>query len=174
MWKYSSALPEPVRQSVLSLIPAAVLVRYVEALRECRKGGLRVAPFETRRSTVRQQWLYQQGRDWPGTIVTNSPTLELSWHGVCALDSVFVKSDGTVFWPSASSIWLDFGLIMESHGLAWGGRWKRPDSPHVQAKNVPTTPNAEDQKLIVAGDTAALWDKYDLRRVQYWDDVSKI
>lgn len=173
-FKYTKPLPEPLRQSQLSLVPAAVLVRYVEALRACRKSGLRIVPFETRRSGARQHWLWQQGREWAGDIVTQSPTMELSWHAVCALDSAFVKSDGTVFWPKAASIWEDFGSIMESHGLAWGGRWKRPDSPHVQASNTPTTPSEADQRLIAANDTEALWHKYDLQRVQYWDDPTNL
>lgn len=165
---------EPARQSLLSLVPAAVLVRYVEALRACRKDGLKVVPFETRRSPERQAWLYAQGRSRPGSIVTNSPTLELSWHGVCALDSAFEKSDGTVFWPKSPSVWADFGAIMEAHGLAWGGRWKRPDSPHVQAKNVPVTPSAMDQVQIKMGGVRLLWDKYDLQRVEYWDDAANL
>ena len=174
-FKYPKPLPEPLRQSALSLVAPALCVRYVEGLRACRKAGLRVIPFESLRTSGRQQWLYQQGRDWAGTIVTQAPTLETSWHGGgCALDTAFVKDDGSIYWPTSAATWLHYGQIMESVGLAWGGRWKRPDSPHVQLQYVPKTPTLEDGKYILSGRLQDLWHKYDADRISYYDDVSKI
>jgi hypothetical protein len=171
MFKFAKAPIEPTRQSKLSLVTPAVLVRYVEGLRVVNKKVARCVPFETKRSAERQKWLYQQGRDWPGDIVTNAPTLAKSWHGPAqafALDSTFVNADGEPNWDVPLSRWEAFGSIMEEHGLAWGGRWKRPDSPHVQALYVPKTPTDDDSKDIVNG-LYALCIKYNLQTVSYYD-----
>jgi D-alanyl-D-alanine carboxypeptidase-like protein len=174
-FKYAKAQPEPARECRLSMVAPAVLVRYVEALRIVRQKVGPCEPFETRRSNLRQQWLYAQGRDWPGTIVTNAETVATSWHGAgIALDSTFVNSVGEPVWDVPVSQWEDFGSIMEEHGLRWGGRWKRPDSPHVQALYVPTTPTDDDGKNILNGTLYNLVIKYGLGTVSYYDDPAHI
>ena len=40
-------------------------------------------------------------------------------------------------WDSRNPLWLKMGLIGESVGLSWGGRWKdRPDYGHFQYKSI--------------------------------------
>jgi D-alanyl-D-alanine carboxypeptidase-like protein len=169
------APPEPMRETRLSKVVPSILVRYVEALRQVRKEVALCYPFETRRSGDRQLWLFRQGRDWPGQIVTAAATLATSWHAAgAAIDSVFIDKNGKVTWNIPLSQWADFGSIMESHGLAWGGRWKRPDSPHVQGLWLPKTPTLDDQKSIMSGSLYELFIKYDLNTVSYFDDVSHI
>lgn len=168
---------EPTRDALLSHVAPAVLVRYIEALRVVRKKVAPCIPFETRRLPERQLWLYRQGRDWPGDIVTNAPTLAESWHGPAqafALDSAFTNSAGEPKWNVPTSQWESFGSIMEEHGLAWGGRWKRPDSPHVQALYVPKSPTYDDQQAIMTGGLYNLVIKYNLNTVNYYDDPTRI
>lgn len=33
--------------------------------------------------------------------------------------------------------WEELGVIAESCGLEWGGRWKKPDRPHLQDNGMP-------------------------------------
>lgn len=46
-------------------------------------------------------------------------------------DDVKMDTDG-----DGEADWQEFGRIAEECGLVWGGRWKKPDRPHVQMKEV--------------------------------------
>lgn len=39
---------------------------------------------------------------------------------------------GTVWWNAPQIVWERIGKIAEENGLAWGGRWKTADCPHVE------------------------------------------
>lgn len=99
--------------------------------------GIRLLVTSTYRSFREQQGLYDQGRSAPGKIVTNAKPGE-SYHNVRrALDVAILKSDGTLDWnwmasAEATALWERLAEIGEAHGLAWGGRWKRPDRPHFE------------------------------------------
>ena len=80
------------------------------------------------RSPARQDALYAQGRSAPGKIVTNARAWE-SWHQTGrAVDFAF--QHGSPFSPEHP--WEHVGQMAELLGFEWGGRWKRPDRPHLQ------------------------------------------
>ena len=39
---------------------------------------------------------------------------------------------GAVWWNAPQIVWERIGKIAEDNGLAWGGRWKTSDCPHVE------------------------------------------
>lgn len=96
------------------------------------------------RSLEEQQRLFAQGRTAPGAIVTNADGLRAtSNHQVKgdgfghAVDCAFVDDPTTArveTWDPRQP-WDLYGLMAESLGLSWGGRWKRfPDKPHLELR----------------------------------------
>lgn len=80
------------------------------------------------RSGARQDALYAQGRTVPGKIVTAARAGQ-SWHQTRrAVDFAF--QHGSPFAPEHP--WEHIGQMAELLGFEWGGRWKRPDRPHLQ------------------------------------------
>lgn len=93
--------------------------------------------LEGRRSALRQQQLYAQGRTKPGARVTNCDGIkDKSNHQVKddgfhhALDFVFLVN-GRISWEGP---WDLFGAAAKRAGLSWGGDWPKPktDCPHVE------------------------------------------
>lgn len=88
------------------------------------------------RSLERQSALYAQGRSTPGPIVTNADGVthrsnhqphEDHWGH--AVDCAFLS--GNPF--SHTHPWEEYGELVESHGLRWGGRFSTlMDLPHAE------------------------------------------
>lgn len=88
---------------------------------------------EGRRSNERQDWLYAQGRTRPGPIVTHAKAGQSNHNPKAdglghALDFAFRIGDPF----DESHPWELIGAEAERLGLEWGGRWKKPDRPHLQ------------------------------------------
>lgn len=111
-----------------------------------------------RSDALAQLNLWRQGRETPGPhagepgypplgqIVTNAKTLFDTPHGrgkaadayPAILDPtgtfvVGIKSNDKD--PQTLLQFAQYGALAEAHGLEWGGRWAKPDRPHVQCKN---------------------------------------
>lgn len=96
------------------------------------------------RTTAQQQALFALGRTKPGKIVTRADgVINRSNHQVWndgfghAVDCTFVvdlDGDGAMDDPTwdEKRPWELYGVVAESQGLSWGGRWKSPDKPHVE------------------------------------------
>jgi len=90
------------------------------------------------RTAIQQHELWRQGRDLPGRRVTSCDGyLRKSNHQVHAdglgqaVDCCFVE--GEPFGEKQP--WLLYGMLGETLGLVWGGRWKEPhDRPHLELK----------------------------------------
>lgn len=88
------------------------------------------------RSDDQQAALYAQGRTTPGHIVTNcdgvttrsNHQIHLSDGLGHATDLAFLGSDPF----SQTHPWASYGVLVESKGLVWGGRWKMVDLPHAE------------------------------------------
>lgn len=100
----------------------------------CKEAGLDVLVTQTVRDKEYQEYLYAQGRNRPGNIVTNgrTPTFHADNVG-CAFD--FCKNvkgheydDNTFFHKAAA--------LAKGVGFSWGGDWKSfTDMPHIQWDN---------------------------------------
>lgn len=109
----------------------------LELQRLCALRGKNIKFTQTYRTPEEQAALYAKGRTAPGPIVTHAPP-GYSWHEFrCAFD--VAEADATPYDMGAPGIsaedegwWEEVGMIGESLGLEWGGRWKHPDRPHFQ------------------------------------------
>lgn len=106
-----------------------VLARKVEAiLHDMETLGHPMCVTEGKRSYARQLWLYSQGRTRKGPIVTR--TMKSNHLKGKAVDCAFLVN-GKPSWDE-SLPWKVYGQHAEARGLVWGGRWEKPDKPHVE------------------------------------------
>ena len=108
-------------------------LKWLELKRRMAQLGHPMKLVEGRRSSERQDWLFQQGRSRPGKIVTYAPAgrgkHEPGEDGLGrAFDAVFMDPE-----PYAERHpWALYGEQAKLLGLRWGGDWKRPDRPHCE------------------------------------------
>ena len=133
----------------------------VQAMLKDLEGGRSEWAFETLRTPERQRFLYGFGRDYDDGRgkVTNAQTSLYSWHGFGMAVDV-VEKDATP-WDAPVSFWNEIGEAAEAHGLAWGGRWRKPDLPHVQWGKCKASPTALDRALLEAEGMGSVWAKYE-------------
>ena len=117
-------------------------------LAACERGGLDILIYCTYRSGAEQEVLYEQGRATPGKIVTNARAGQ-SWHNWrCAFDFVPLVA-GKPAWKD-KVLYLKAGVIAESVGLEWAGRWtgKLRESAHCQYSGGLSIKDLIDGKVI--------------------------
>ena len=92
-------------------------------IKKCANEGIDVLITSTYRDDESQNALYAQGRSTPGRIVTNAKAGD-SWHNWrCAFDFVPIVN-GKAQWQDTATF-NKCGVIAESCGLEWAGRWRR-------------------------------------------------
>ncbi len=92
----------------------------------CAAEQIPIFVTSTYRSWEEQAELYAQGRTKPGAIVTNAQPGE-SWHNFRRAFDIAFRGEKPYVGP-----WERVGRLGELIGLAWGGRWKKPDRPHFE------------------------------------------
>ena len=96
-------------------------------MKRCKEQGLNVLITETYRSQARQNYLYEQGRTRPGKKVTwtknSRHTSRRAWD-ICKNVKGAEYSDNAFFKAC--------GEVAKELGIAWGGTWKTPDTPHFE------------------------------------------
>ena len=96
----------------------------------------------TWRSGIEQAELYAQGRTTKGRIVTNARAGEslhnflLNGNPAARAIDVVPMVLGKPMWDAEHPLWERLGELGESVGLQWGGRWRKPDKPHFEVKEV--------------------------------------
>ena len=101
-------------------VVAAKAAAFVSA---CHTAGIDVLITSTLRDNEAQTALYAQGRSTPGKIVTNAKAGQ-SWHNwACAFDFVPIVN-GKAQWDDTHTF-EKCGVIAESVGLEWAGRWTK-------------------------------------------------
>ncbi len=117
-------------RSLDDLLP--VVKKKTEAfLAACKAKGIDILIYSTYRDNESQDWIYAQGRTRPGKIVSNAKGGQSVHNYRCAFDFAPLKN-GKPDW-SDGALFAKVGVIAESVGLEWGGRWKSfPDLPHCQ------------------------------------------
>lgn len=116
----------------LSDLNPSVKVKAEAFLAACEKVGLDILIYCTYRSGAEQDGLYEQGRTKPGAIVTNARAGESFHNWRCAFDFVPLGA-GKPAWND-KALYLKAGIIAESVGLEWAGRWtgKLKETAHCQ------------------------------------------
>lgn len=98
----------------------------------CKQKGINVIITQGFRSKAEQDALYAQGRTKPGSVVTNAKGGQSNHNYGLAFDFALLQN-GKVTWDSRDKRWAIAGMIGESLGLEWGGRWKQfIDLPHLE------------------------------------------
>lgn len=113
----------------------------------CRAQGIDVLITSTLRDAEAQTALYAQGRTVPGHIVTNAKAGQ-SWHNwACAFDFVPIVN-GKAQWDDAKTF-DRCGVIAESVGLEWAGRWKKfVEKAHCQYTGGLTLADLQNGKKV--------------------------
>lgn len=103
--------------------------------------GLHMIVTDGARTAEAQALLYAKGRTAPGAIVTNADGVANKSNHQShpdgfghAVDMCFVVN-GQPSWDEHLP-WELYGLMAETQGLKWGGRWSRPDKPHIELPDV--------------------------------------
>lgn len=112
----------------------------VAFIKKAKDNGVNLIVTSTYRDGEAQNYLYAQGRTRAGKIVTQAKSGE-SYHNFrCALDVVPIVC-GKPVWdttdPENLALWRKIGMIGESCGLEWAGRWqgKMKEYAHFQFSN---------------------------------------
>lgn len=131
--------------SDLSPVVAAMATAFVAA---CKAAGIDVLITSTLRDSEAQTALYAQGRTTPGRRVTNAKAGQ-SWHNwACAFDFVPIVN-GKAMWDDARTF-ERCGVIAESVGLEWAGRWKRfNEAAHCQYTGGLTLADLQNGKTVL-------------------------
>lgn len=115
------------------------------------------------RTNEEQAFLYAQGRNRPGKVVTNAPTASTTAHGRRWVDG---KAYGMAMdiWPTdkhGQPLWDDWDKMRQMASLVtegvveWGGDWKSfPDGSHFEVVGWRTYPPAPDDAPFPNGDRA--------------------
>lgn len=118
----------------LDKIYAPFLDAILEVVASCRKQGTDYWALRGFATYGEQMALWCQGRTQPGPIVTYAKAGESMHNFGLAIDFC---PDALHMKPGLQPDWRPekFDLLGSecfAAGLVWGGKWKRPDRPHVQ------------------------------------------
>jgi peptidoglycan L-alanyl-D-glutamate endopeptidase CwlK len=98
----------------------------------CKAYGFDVRIISGTRTYAEQNALYAQGRTAKGKVVTNARA-GFSRHNFGIAFDIGIFKDKRYYGDH--SLYTECGLVGESLGLEWGGRWKKlVDRPHFEAK----------------------------------------
>jgi peptidoglycan L-alanyl-D-glutamate endopeptidase CwlK len=128
------------------LIPV-VRIMCEKFIEECRKQGITVLITSTYRDNESQDALYAQGRTLPGKKVTNAKGGQSFHNWRVAFDFVPIVN-GKAVWNDIDAF-NKCGVIGESVGLEWAGRWKKfKELAHFQFTNGLTIKDFQSGKTL--------------------------
>jgi peptidoglycan L-alanyl-D-glutamate endopeptidase CwlK len=93
--------------------------------------GINCKVISGHRTYAEQDKLYAQGRTTKGPIVTKARGGYSNHNFGLAFDIGIFSKDGKEYYDEHKD-YERVGVIAESLGFAWGGRWKFKDEPHVE------------------------------------------
>lgn len=151
------------RCNKVEVLPSVVQVRLKGFLGSMLNFKKETFVFETERTDLLQQHYYAIGS-------SHARTRFQSWHGHClGIDCLQKGLDDP--WSANSAYWFMFAKMAARWGFSWGGNWTHiVDKPHIQPKELPDSPTAEDMDLIAAHGKERVWAKYGLVKND-WDKV---
>lgn len=155
-------LPKPPKEVPVERSMAVCAPKFAAAIQAmlAELTPLNAMAFETLRTPERQAFLYGFGRDYDDGRgkVTNARTNLNSWHGFGLAVDV-VEKDATP-WAVPVGFWNQIGEVAKKVGLTWGGKWAKPDLPHVQWGKCPASPTPLDIALAQEQGIQVVWEKY--------------
>lgn len=114
-------------------------------VQQCTDAGIDVLIYCTWRSPEEQNELYAQGRTKPGKRVTNAKGGQ-SWHNWRRAFDFVPLVGGKPAWNNAA-MYKTCGLIGESLGLEWAGRWtgSLKETAHMQYRGGKTLQDMQEE-----------------------------
>ena len=101
----------------------------VEFLARLVEAGIPVMIIDTRRTPEEHADNLRRGVSW----TKRSKHLDGDALDVCPYSVYHIAGPDKLQWDAADPIWARIGVIGESVGLRWGGRWvKTPDLGHFE------------------------------------------
>lgn len=124
-------LQEKARKKLVGVHPP-IAEKALELISRAFSEGIYIIITQGLRTIEEQNALYAQGRTKPGPKVTNAKG-GTSYHNFgLAFDFAILEFSGAINW-TVDKRWKRVGVIGESLGLEWGGRWTSfVDIPHFQ------------------------------------------
>lgn len=118
-------------RNILDLTPS-MQHKTLAWLDACDKANVQVKIISTFRDAEYQNWLFAQGRTREGKIVTYAKAGQSEHNHKRAFDFCIIKA-GKADWQDVAS-YTKAGLIAESLGLKWAGRWngRMKELGHIQ------------------------------------------
>lgn len=116
----------------ISLLLPKVQVMAKTFIDKCNAQGIKVGITSTYRSIQEQDAIYAQGRTTAGQVITNARGGQSMHNYKVALDFCPMTADSNFAWNDKATF-TKIGMIGESCGFEWGGRWVSfLDLPHLQ------------------------------------------
>lgn len=109
----------------------------VELLARLTEAGIPVLIVDTLRTPEEQAVNIRKGVSW----TVNSKHLTGDAIDIVPYRQFELYGPDKLQWESDDPIWQKIGVIGESLGLRWGGRWKVKDMGHLEYPTTPTQGN---------------------------------
>lgn len=133
-------------RNIIELCPI-VRTKAEAFIKECQLVGIDVLITSTYRDVESQNAIYAQGRTTPGKKVTNAKGGQSFHNYRVAFDFVPIIN-GKAQWND-TKLFEQCGLIAESVGLEWAGRWKSfKELAHCQFTNGLTLKDFQNGKSL--------------------------
>lgn len=99
----------------------ALLAKSIEA-------GIMVMIIETRRTEEQHQEDLMSGHSWN----VHSKHQDGLAIDICPFEEYALNGANKLMWNANNPVWTKIGIIGESLGLGWGGRWQQKDMGHFE------------------------------------------
>ena len=100
----------------------------IELLARCVEHGIGVVIVDTLRTAEEQQANVAKGVSW----TLHSKHLDGDAIDLCPIQTYELHGANKLQWNASDPVWEQMGVIGESLGLRWGGRWKVRDMGHFE------------------------------------------
>lgn len=100
----------------------------VELLARCVEAGIMVVIVDTLRTPQEHAQNMANGTSW----TTHSKHLDGDAIDIAPLETYILRGAKKIEWDGSDPAWQRLGLIGESIGLRWGGRWTLKDYGHFE------------------------------------------
>ena len=105
----------------------------VELLARCVEAGIAVVVVDTLRTPEEHAQNLLNGTSW----TTHSKHLDGDAIDIAPFETYALHGGDKIRWDASDTVWRKIGVLGESLGLRWGGRWTIPDLGHFELVRPP-------------------------------------
>lgn len=108
----------------------------VELIALCVEAGIMVMIIDTLRTKEEQEKFVKGGTSWTkNSKHLAGPDGKARAIDLCPYDIYNESGPDRLQWDASHPVWKKIGVIGESVGLTWGGRWPKKDMGHFEMKD---------------------------------------